>query len=246
MKKLKSVVAVGFIVISANCGFLMGGTIKPDEKKYLESYGWVVGSQSQMVQLGLTGAELEVVIDGFRKSAQGEKSPSNLQEMSSGMQQYFQDKAESYQAVREKQLEKESVENKKGADELFSELERNSKVKKTDSGLFYQVIKKGDSKNNMPNEKSVVKIDYVGTLVNGEVFDSSKERGEPVVFSLGRVIPGFREGLQLVGKGGTIKLYIPPELAYGNQDLPGIPPGSTLIFEVDMLDIVSLEEADQV
>ena len=243
-KKLVSVVVAGYVCFFVNCALAGGGTLKSEEQKYLESYGWIVGSQANLVQLGLADAEIEFVISGVRKSANGDKSPSNLQEMSSGMEQYLQQKAEAYQAIRDKKLEKEAMKNKKSAENFYSKLDHNSKVQKTNTGLYYQVITTGDT-TDKPKANSVVKIHYVGTLVSGYVFDSSKESGEPVVFSLERVIPGFREGLQFVGKGGTIKLFIPPDLAYGNQDLPGIPPGSTLIFEVDILDVMISEDPDE-
>src|SRR4029079_6257408 len=86
-----------------------------------------------------------------------------------------------------------------------------------------------------PNE--TVKVHYVGTLVNGTEFDSSVKRGEPVEFQLDQVIPGWTEGLQKISKGGKIKLYVPPQLAYGDEGRPGIPPASTLVFDVELIDI---------
>jgi FKBP-type peptidyl-prolyl cis-trans isomerase len=82
-----------------------------------------------------------------------------------------------------------------------------------------------------------VKVHYTGTLVDGTVFDSSVQRGEPVEFALGEVIPGWTEGLQKTNKGGKIKLYVPSQLGYGDDGKGSIPPGATLIFEVELLDI---------
>ncbi len=82
-----------------------------------------------------------------------------------------------------------------------------------------------------------MKVNYTGTLVDGTVFDSSAQRGQPAEFPLDGVIPGWTEGIQKIGKGGKIKLYVPPELGYGDEGRPGIPPGSTLIFDVELLDI---------
>jgi FKBP-type peptidyl-prolyl cis-trans isomerase len=80
-------------------------------------------------------------------------------------------------------------------------------------------------------------VNYTGTLIDGTVFDSSERQGKPVEFALNKVIAGWTEGLQKISKGGKIKLYVPPQLAYGDEGRPGIPPGATLIFEIELLDI---------
>ena len=82
-----------------------------------------------------------------------------------------------------------------------------------------------------------VKVHYRGTLENGQEFDSSYKRGEPATFPLRRVIPCWTEGVQSIKVGGKAKLVCPSNMAYGNQSVPGIPPNSTLIFEVELLDI---------
>ena len=89
------------------------------------------------------------------------------------------------------------------------------------------------------NEFGQKMMEYLqkGKLVNGNVFDTTEKRGEPAQFNLGGVIPGFKEGLQKVGKGGKITLYIPSKLGYGEQALPGIPPNSTLVFDVEIIDV---------
>ena len=89
-----------------------------------------------------------------------------------------------------------------------------------------------------PTAEQTVKTHYEGTLINGEVFDSSVERGQPATFPLNRVISGWTEALQLMNVGSKYRLFIPPELAYGNQATGSIPAQSTLIFEVELLEIV--------
>jgi FKBP-type peptidyl-prolyl cis-trans isomerase FklB len=106
----------------------------------------------------------------------------------------------------------------------------------TPSGLQYEIIKKGKGKTT-PTATDVVKVHYHGTLINGTVFDSSVERNEPISFALTQVIPGWTEGLQLMTVGSKYKFYIPQELGYGSQQAGSIPPYSTLIFEVELLDI---------
>ena len=108
-------------------------------------------------------------------------------------------------------------------------------VKATDSGLQYEVIKMGKGKKPAATDR--VKVHYHGTLIDGTVFDSSVERGEPIVFGLNQVIPGWTEGVQLMPVGSKFKFYIPQELGYGAQSAGTIPPYSTLIFEVELLGI---------
>lgn len=112
-----------------------------------------------------------------------------------------------------------------------------SEWKTTASGLKYQVLKQGTGTVS-PKATDTVKVHYHGTLLNGTVFDSSVERGEPISFPLNAVIPGWTEGLQLMKVGDKFKFEIPPNLAYGPASpSPKIPPNSTLVFEVELLGI---------
>jgi FKBP-type peptidyl-prolyl cis-trans isomerase len=114
---------------------------------------------------------------------------------------------------------------------------QSSEMKTTASGLKYQVLKHGTGTVS-PKATDTVKVHYHGTLLNGTVFDSSVQRGEPISFPLNRVIPGWTEGLQLMKVGDKFKFEIPPNLAYGeNSPTPAIPPNSTLVFEVELLGI---------
>ncbi len=114
---------------------------------------------------------------------------------------------------------------------------QKTEMKTTASGLKYQVLKQGTGTVS-PKATDTVKVHYHGTLLNGTVFDSSVERGEPISFPLNQVIPGWTEGLQLMKVGDKFKFEIPPNLAYGeNSPSPKIPPNSTLVFEVELLGI---------
>jgi FKBP-type peptidyl-prolyl cis-trans isomerase FklB len=104
------------------------------------------------------------------------------------------------------------------------------------SGLQYTVVKEGSGPK--PTINDTVRVHYHGTLINGQVFDSSVDRGQPVELPVGRVIRGWTEALQLMPVGSKWKLFIPSNLAYGDQGAGAIPPGSTLIFDVELLDIV--------
>jgi len=115
--------------------------------------------------------------------------------------------------------------------------EQPGEMKTTRSGLKYQVLKRGTGTVS-PKPTDTVKVHYHGTLLDGTVFDSSVQRGEPISFSLNRVIAGWTEGLQLMKVGDKFKFEIPPNLAYGeNSPSPAIPPNSTLVFEVELLGI---------
>jgi len=109
-------------------------------------------------------------------------------------------------------------------------------VIETASGLQYQVIQQGKA-TEYPTASSKVKVHYHGSLLDGTVFDSSVDRGEPISFGLNQVISGWTEGVQLMVVGDTFKFFIPAELGYGNSSAGKIAPGSLLIFEVQLLEI---------
>ncbi len=127
-------------------------------------------------------------------------------------------------------------ENKVAGEQFLTENALKEGVKTTESGLQYEVIKMGKGKK--PQVTDVVSVHYTGTLIDGTVFDSSIERGKPTEFGLNQVIAGWTEGLQLMPVGSKFRFYIPQELAYGEQQKPGIPPYSVLIFDVELLSIV--------
>jgi FKBP-type peptidyl-prolyl cis-trans isomerase FkpA len=110
------------------------------------------------------------------------------------------------------------------------------KEEKTASGIGITMLKEGTGAN--PKMTDTVKVHYRGTLDNGQEFDSSYKRNQPASFPLSRVIPCWTEGVQKIKVGGKAKLVCPPNLAYGNQNIPGIPANSTLNFEVELLEIV--------
>jgi FKBP-type peptidyl-prolyl cis-trans isomerase FkpA len=107
---------------------------------------------------------------------------------------------------------------------------------KTESGLVYRALKEGSGKQ--PVRSSTVKVNYKGTFVDGKVFDASDRHGGPATFPLNRVIPCWTEGVQRMKVGGKAQLVCPPAIAYGERGAPGaVPPNSTLVFEVELLDV---------
>lgn len=125
--------------------------------------------------------------------------------------------------------------NAKAGKEYLANNAKEEGVKVTESGLQYLVVKQGNGKKPGPND--VVTVHYTGRLIDGTVFDSSVERGEPATFAVGQVIPGWVEGLQLMSEGSAYRLFIPSELAYGEHGTGPIQPNSTLIFDVQLLKV---------
>lgn len=122
-----------------------------------------------------------------------------------------------------------------GADFMSQNMTKEGVVT-TESGLQYKVLTKGTGEQH-PGASDKVKVHYHGTLIDGKVFDSSVERGQPIEFGLSQVIKGWTEGLQLMVVGEKTRLFIPSELGYGNRSAGSIPAGSVLIFDVELLAI---------
>ncbi|MCA1767254.1 MAG: FKBP-type peptidyl-prolyl cis-trans isomerase [Idiomarina sp.] len=173
--------------------------------------------------------ERDVVIAGFVDAIKGDPQLSD------------EEAEEILNAMRQEVMEqRQNVLGKKSEEEGKAYLAENAKkegVQTTDSGLQYEVLEEGDGIS--PSETDMVEVHYEGTLINGEVFDSSYERDEPTSFPLNRVIPGWTEGLQLMKEGSKYRFVIPAELAYGEREVGGgqIPPNSTLIFTVELLNV---------
>lgn len=141
-----------------------------------------------------------------------------------------------YFIYRTSQKNKEhSALNKTAGREFLEQNKTNEGVVETASGLQYLILEKGDGDTN-PTATSKVKVHYHGTLIDGRVFDSSVERGDPIEFGLNQVIKGWTEGVQLMSKGDKFRFFIPADLAYGDGSVSIITPGSTLIFEVELID----------
>jgi FKBP-type peptidyl-prolyl cis-trans isomerase FkpA len=145
------------------------------------------------------------------------------------------------QKMQAKQIAKmmaDAKSNLEAGQKFLAENAKKPGVKTTTSGLQYQVITEG--KGAKPKAGDVVRVHYKGSLLDGKTFDSSYDRGQPVVFPLDQVVPGWQEGLQLMPVGSKYKLWIPANLGYGEKGTPGGPigPNSTLVFEVELIDIV--------
>lgn len=149
--------------------------------------------------------------------------------------QRFQKEFERRQMEQEARNNPVARENIEKGEQFMKEISNNKSVYTTQSGLKYRKVKEGNGKHPKATDK--VKVHYTGTLIDGKKFDSSVDRGEPLTFPLNQVIPGWTEGLQLMDEGSKYILYIPYNLGYGTRDMGDIPAGSTLIFEVELLEI---------
>ena len=148
--------------------------------------------------------------------------------------------------IRAKQREKmiaESKENKEKGDAFLKENKKKKGVVTLASGLQYKIIKKGTGKS--PKPEDTIKCHYKGTTIDGNEFDSSYKRNQPAVFQLNKVIKGWTDALQLMKEGGKWELYIPSDLAYGDRQAGPIKPGSTLIFEVELISIENVKKAKE-
>ncbi len=199
------------------------------DAQIVEEFGWFIGKRVGLSELEFTPADLAAFLKGLNSAATGKDTPYELEKIGPLMDAFMQKKQAAYSAkAKAKSLEATSA--------YFAKLkETNKNVVELPSGLRYEIIKPGTGPNPKPSD--TVSVHYVGVLIDGTEFDSSVARGQPAEFPLEGVIPGWTEGLQKINKGGKIKLYVPPHLAYGDDAQGKIPPSSTLIFDVELLDI---------
>jgi len=199
-------------------------------KNEIDSVSYLMGvNVGNSLSKEMSEANFELIIQGFRDAvAKGRLVCQDSTDMILSM--YFQEKA----MIRQAEEDKKSEVYKVAGEKFLADNGKKQGVVTTASGLQYQVIKEGDGVH--PTGESTVKVHYHGTTIEGIVFDSSVERGEPIEFPLNQVIPGWTEGVQLMSKGAKYKFFIPQELAYGSSSpTPVITPYSCLVFEVELL-----------
>ena len=169
---------------------------------------------------------LDILSNAFLKSAKGEETAMTAQDADAVIRSFFQ-----------KIAEKEAQKNLEEGNAFLEKNKAREGVFTTESGLQYEIIKQGNGPK--PKETDKVKVNYAGSLIDGTVFDSSEQRGEPATFQVNGVIKGWTEALQLMPVGSKWKLYLPSSIAYGERGSGGkILPNSTLIFEVELLEIL--------
>jgi len=221
-------------------------TLDQQEKSVAESmeaFGYVMCYQLQLGQ-GLNEAEAKALAKGVEKFLIGEKPTDNFQQKYFSGMMYLQQRMQEHQKEIAAKNQKIADAKKPQVDAFFAELDKNPNIKKTESGLCYEILEPGDT-NKVAKSGDKIEINYKGTLIDGREFDSSYTKNEPVTFPVDEVIPGFSEGCKLIGEGGKVKLYIPSELGYGLNapDESIIEPGDPLIFEVELLHVTPAPQA---
>ena len=201
-----------------------------ESQKIHRTMGFAIGKDLMLDSY--SADELAQILAGMELAATGEK-PDYVDEL---QDQAFRVHSEKRNRQAHQQRDDELAKNKAAGAAFLAKMDEEEGVVKTESGLRYKVLKEGSDK--FATRADTVLVHYHGTLIDGTVFDSSVDRNEPIDFPLGGVVPGFSEGLTLVGEGGKIALYMPSDLAYGDAGRGGpIGPGVTLIFEVELLKI---------
>jgi FKBP-type peptidyl-prolyl cis-trans isomerase FkpA len=206
-----------------------GPALTTDDEKTLYALGTALeGRTLGPVGRELTEPELGLVLAGFRDAAQGKDPKVSMEEFGPKINALMQQRMQA-------KYSREAGDNRKtGADYLEKAAAVEGAVK-TASGLVYQDLVVGTGA--VPTLQDTVRVHYRGSLVDGTVFDDSQSRGAPLVRQASGLIPGWQEGLTRMRVGGKARLVIPPELGYGDRPAGSIPPGSTLIFELELLGI---------
>jgi FKBP-type peptidyl-prolyl cis-trans isomerase len=192
----------------------------PEQISYL--FGLTFGEQ--MHRVGITDQlSLDAVARGLKDGLQGKKTaPADQQQLDAYVRSAMQS------AV---------VRNQSAAKDFIARNGHEKGVTTTSSGLQFKILAQGDRKAAAPGPTDEVAVNYRGTLLDGTEFDSSYSRGTPSTFVVNGVIPGWQEALVLMKPGAKWQLFVPPELAYGSIPRPGIPGGSLLTFEVELLSV---------
>ncbi|HOI50472.1 MAG TPA: FKBP-type peptidyl-prolyl cis-trans isomerase [Prolixibacteraceae bacterium] len=231
--KIKSIFLMVAVVafIGAGCQQNGGGKVKLETSIDSTSYalGVLIGQNNKQSLENAPGGKeinIDILAESFRQFMKGDSTLLSAAESNQIVSEFF-----------EKMYGKMSQDNLEAGNAYLEKNKSREGVVTTDSGLQYEVIKEGTGPK--PTENDVVKVHYHGTLIDGTVFDSSVDRGEPAEFQVNRVIPGWVEALQLMPVGSKWKVYIPANLAYGERGTGGvIGPNAALIFEVELLEIV--------
>ena len=188
------------------------------------SYAWGLAMGNQLRQMGVATLSFEDFLNGVKCVFEGTKTELPYEEAQKMINEYLQKLQEEATAKAKAEGEKFLAENRK-----------REGIHETASGLQYVVEKEGTGAQ--PAATDEVTVHYTGKLVDGTVFDSSVNRGEPATFPLNQVIKGWTEGLQLMKEGAKYRFFIPSDLAYGPQGAGPIPPNSTLIFDVELIKV---------
>lgn len=226
---MRSLIALGMLATAT----LLGGNAAAAElETEAQKLGYIIGMDigTSLKEQG-SSLDLDSLFDAIRTTYNGE-TPALSPEEAASIRESFIAKRRAEAESERKAL---AGTNAKEGDAFLLENRMKEGVQVTDSGLQYKVLEMGEGPRPAATDK--VRVHYKGTLLNGEEFDSSYARGEPISFALDQVIPGWTEGVQLMPVGSKFMFYIPPSLAYGEAGGGPIGPNSTLVFQVELLGI---------
>ena len=205
--------------------------LKSDKQKGSYSIGYNVGTTLRK-QVGSGTLDLSAFLLGIQQSLSGQKAALSAIEQEKAFKSFITE----LQKEKMRKTAEESESNRKKGDDFLAANKKQKGVTTLPSGLQYSVIKEG--KGKQPKATDEVEVHYHGTLIDGTVFDSSVERGEPVTFSVNRVIDGWKEALPMMKAGAKWRLFVPSGLAYRQRGAPPkIGPNEALIFEIELLKV---------
>lgn len=213
-----------------------GSAIKDDKDKVSYSIGVDIGRTLQRLQLDLNQAALTQGITDILGNKPTALSDQELQQTLQAFQQQMMQKQQATIAKKQEEMKSTADKNKADGKKFLEDNAKKPGVKTLPSGLQYKVVK--DGVGEKPKDTDVVETTYRGTLIDGKEFDSSEKNGGPVSFPVNGVIKGWSEALKLMPVGSKWEIYVPSELAYGDEGAgEDIAPGSTLVFQVELLKI---------
>ncbi|HAI34613.1 MAG TPA: peptidylprolyl isomerase [Alcanivorax sp.] len=234
MKKF-AIVLAGTVMLAA-CGGEKDKSADVELKSEDQKASYALGFRSAEQMSAMENLDLDAMVAGLRDGF-GDEPESRLGE-DADMDQLIRDYQTRMMEARQKKMEEQAQANMEEGQAFLDENADKDGVEVTDSGLQYQVLESGDEGAQSPTLEDTVEVHYKGMLRDGTVFDSSIERDKPAVFGLKHIIPGWQEALPMMKVGDKWKLFLPPELGYGEQGAGGdIGPNEVLIFEVELLDV---------
>jgi len=228
-RRIGTLLALSTLVLGA-CGPAGTPSLETEDQKASYGIGHQMGSQLAPAEAHI---DLDAFVAGIRDGMAGNDPAVDQAEIQTALQA-LSDRVNAEEAERRAT---EGAANAEAGEAFLAENAAREGVTVTESGLQYEVLRDGDGPTPGPQDR--VRIHYKGTLIDGTQFDSSYDRGEPTTFGVNGVIAGFSEGLQLMPVGSQYRFYIPSDLGYGpNGSGPNIGPNATLVFEVELLEVV--------
>ena len=219
---MRTFITILFLTLTTNLT-LMAQSFKSEADSLSYSLGMLVAEN--LKNQGFGDIDVEIFAKAMKSTFKGEQTLLTNQQCQAIVQ-----------STATKKSMKAGEDNKVAGEQFLAKNKLRPEITTTTSGLQYEILKAGDGAKPMATDK--VLVHYHGTLINGEIFDSSVQRGEPIAFPLNQVIPGWTEVVQLMPVGSKWKVYIPSQLAYGERGAGGnIGPNSALIFEIELLEI---------